>query len=332
MIYGIDYLAGATYSQLLINNHPKGWAAGFFANTFGNAFPTIRALAKTGKCPVIRVHAVWDDLHRYNPTTHNPIIKNEFKKCVAAAKKFPKVQFQFSPFCEHTIEQRKFDDIVVNLQASLPDDVKNIIFVNSSLKGDYIYDAKMIINECHGSKSSIPRKGRYNFSYDGQDCYNANVESDKKKQSKAEIFFFWTLSLNLKKNEKDKRTVAQRVADTYRPTKTNLDACIIMAEKKKEANTPSTWIVKPMSENVGDFKSNKLLIIMPADSSVEKIEMKWKGKVLAELKRFTPDYDGKGRFYAAKAGCEYGNKVCNIWINGVKNKSVNPAFRGGSYK
>ena len=29
-MFGIDYLGGATYGDVILNNHPKGWGAGFF--------------------------------------------------------------------------------------------------------------------------------------------------------------------------------------------------------------------------------------------------------------------------------------------------------------
>ena len=332
MIFGMDYLAGATYQSLIVKNHPKGWAAGFFGNTFGNAYPAIRALAKSGKCPIIRVHAIWDDNHKYDAKKHYPMIKNQFNRCIAAARKFPKVQFQFSPMCEHTIPKDEFDKLILNLRVILPDDVDNIIFVNCSLKGDYIYDSKMIVNECH-NVGSVPKKGKYNFSYDGVDCYNADVEKDKKKQSKADIFFFWTVSYNLKKNEKDKRSVEQRVKDGFRPNATNIEACAIMAENKKVATTPNTWIVKPMSEYCGDAKSNKLLIMIPNTTNAKKLQLKRSGKVYAELSRFTPDTDGKGRYYAPQAGCKYGNQLYSVWIDGKRSAyTVNPAFRGGSYR
>ena len=41
-MYGLDHLGGAKYPDLLVREHPNGWAAGFFANTFGNAWPTIQ--------------------------------------------------------------------------------------------------------------------------------------------------------------------------------------------------------------------------------------------------------------------------------------------------
>ena len=75
MNYGIDALGGAAYQKVLVKNFPKGWACGFFANTFGNAWKTIRALTKTGKPSMIRVHAVWADNHTYNKTVHDKIIK-----------------------------------------------------------------------------------------------------------------------------------------------------------------------------------------------------------------------------------------------------------------
>lgn len=38
MKFGISYLAGNKYQQIVLDEHPNGWAAKVFAVTFGDAF------------------------------------------------------------------------------------------------------------------------------------------------------------------------------------------------------------------------------------------------------------------------------------------------------
>lgn len=329
-MYGLDYLAGATYKRIIIQNHPNGWAAGFFAKTFGNAYPTIQALAKTGKCPLIRIHAVWENNHQYDPDKHDKVFKNQLKRTITVAKNFPDVHFEFSPFCEHKIGKNMLTKIFKQLKKMIPASVNNVSFVNCAWTGDFIYNDPMIKNECHGD-NKVPVQGKYNFSYDGIDCYNRDVESDKKKHSRADVFFFWTLSFNLIMNGKEKLTVDQRIARNFRPSSDNVKACIILGETKVEDTVPKTWIVKPMSEDVGDAKSNKLLIISPKLGKI--MHLKNGNDKVATLTRFTPDFEGKGRYYAYCAGYTYGNNAYDVWLDGIKLKvKVNPAFRGGKYK
>lgn len=331
MIWGLDYLGGATYKRVILNNHPKGWAAGFFGKTFGNAYPTIQALSKTKKCPLIRVHAVWEDNHRYDPDKHDRVFKNQLKRLINVAKKFPSVHYEFSPFCEHTIGKNMLTKIFKDLKKIIPKDITNISFVNCPWTGDFIYGDPMIKNECHG-KNKVPTQGKYNFSYDGEDCYNSNVEADKDKHSnRGDVFFFWTVSFNLKKNEKEKLTVAERMARDYRPNADNVKQCIMFSNKKVKDTVPSTWIIKPMSENVSDAKSNKLLVISPKKGTTMLLEKN--GKKVATLSRFTPDYDGKARYYGFYAGYTYGNDAYDVRLDGIKlQPKINPAFRGGKFK
>ena len=95
MIFGIDYLGGANYGNVIINEHPAGWAAGFILNTNEpswpkrNAWPVIESLARTGRCPLIRVHAIWDDAHTYRPE-YLPIINRVVNEKLAELGFFAK--------------------------------------------------------------------------------------------------------------------------------------------------------------------------------------------------------------------------------------------------
>ena len=346
MMYGIDYLGGAAYRAVIRKNHPKGWAAGFFANTFGNAWASIRVLAKTGKCPLFRVHAVWADNHTYNKTVHDKVIKSACKKCVNFAKTFPDIKFQFSPFCEHMMKTKELTRIF-NYCKKIVGETPNIEFVNCAWTGDFIYGDEKIINETH-NYNRIPDKGSYNYSFDGLDCYNADTQAIKNKCNKSKVFFFWTISMNLKRKDDERLTVAQRLARDYRPNGKNIKAMIAMANEKGKTSLPNTCILKPMSEDTGDLKSNRCLLLIPDKADkIELVDPNSKKKVIT-MTRFDPPFEGKYRYYSLtdKAGYEvreeaikkFGTDLVAIKINnklrttnGVVNL-VNPAFRDGTYK
>ena len=339
MIYGQDYLGGAAFQSVILKYHPKGMAAGFFAHTFGNAFPTIKALIKTGNCPLVRVHSIWADNHAYKDS-FLPQIKEDCKKLCNIAKNNPKLTFHFSPMCEHTMKKDKMMSII-NECRKIKNNIgcKNLSFVNCVWTGEFIYGESDIYNEIHGTHA-LPNKGKFNFSYDGLSALNSDVEAFKKKYGKAEVFFLWDVYYNLKKDGKEKITVAERLARSYRPKQVHVEAIAALAKPKRDTYVPNTMIIKPMSEECCDFKSNKLLLLLPEKSnSVTLIRNNAKQNEIEKLSRFDPPVDKLYRYYANKAGYEYvKTRAIKIKIDGVIKKSngkevyFNPAFRGGTYK
>lgn len=190
---GRDYLLGSNFGDLIIKEHPEGWAAGFILNTTDqptkkpNAWPVIKRLLQTRRCPEIRNHAVWDDDHIYNERRDLPVILREAKRSIDIKRQFPSVDVQFSWFCEHK-ERRATIQKVFKAIRKLPG-ASTITLVNANWRGDFIYEPG-VINEVHGSKSPIP-KGVYNYSYDGQNVFDSNIVADKRKFRGARTYYLW---------------------------------------------------------------------------------------------------------------------------------------------
>lgn len=334
MMYGIDYLAGAQYQKLVLNNHPKGWAAGFFLETFGNAFPLIEKLAAKGTAPIIRVHSIWEDSHKYNKKKHDDKIINHFKKFSDIAKKYPKIKFYFSPFCEHTMTAGEMKAIVKQLKDIIYNkQLNNITIVNSIWTGQLI-DVAGVINEIHSDHTKL-KKREYIYSFDGLDAYNADTTNFKKVYKNCSIFFFWTISLNLKKKHDEKVSVQDRINRKYRPQKVHIDALIALAKDKGKTNVPDNFIIKPMSEDCEDLKSNKLLILSKKEyKQLKLIRQNNKLSLIEYLKKYPKTEDGLHRYYADKAGHEYTKKK-NLTLHSDTEKipiSFNPSFRDGTFK
>lgn len=213
---GIDYLAGVKYQSIVINYHPRGYAAGFFADTFGNAYPTVRKLAMSGRAPVIRVHGLWDDRHEYSLNKDWEQIQTNLKKLIRIAKDFPKVKFQYSPFCEHNLARPEIKQVMEELAALIPEEVKNLELVNTPWKGALILNGS-VINEVHGDHA-VPQKGSYQYSYDGYSVYNDKAFSlYNKHKARASVIFLWSPILNLKDGENDRRSREERLKDLHKP-------------------------------------------------------------------------------------------------------------------
>lgn len=337
MKYGIDYLGGATYQNTLLSSHKAGWGAGFFAETFGDAWGVITKLCKTGKAPYIRVHALWDDLHRYGSDAQIEKVKKHCRKICNLAKQYPNIQFYFSPYCEHNLKATEMSKTFDVCRKIIKNQGVQIKLVNTIWKGENV-TAEDVINEIHGTHA-IPSK-KFVYSFDGLDCYNADTQKIKDTYKNAELFFFWTNSMNLKRKDSEKISVAERIKRAYRPKACNIEAMIAMEGKKGITDVPINITIKPMSEDCGDRKSNKLLILtITKYDTITLYRHNAKETVIEECKRFDPPSDTWYRFYASKAGYEYAKKnligiKANgkiLYYDGTKIK-FNPIYRDGTYR
>jgi hypothetical protein len=197
MIYGMDYLGGAKYGDVILKNHPRGWAAGFFAREFGAAFPVVKALADSGKCPLIRVQMLWDGGHKYGDKDI-PFLRE-------IAKRYEKLsghsQIQLSPFCEHNLNSPdKFLDIVKEAAPSCE-------VVNTPWNGELSQRYK---NESHtpGMDSIVEQ-----FSFDGIDALaDPNYAKTLSRFRNLRVLFLWTPAFNCKTSLTDKTPIKLRRA------------------------------------------------------------------------------------------------------------------------
>lgn len=345
MLFGVDYLAGANYGKLIVDEHPDGWAAGFILNTnkpewkISNAWPAISALCATGRCPIIRVHAVWDDRHKYNPKIHDPIIKEEFRRCAEMRNAHPHVKFQFSWFCENNMTAAQNQKMVRELTHP------SIELVNSVYKGAVVGGC---ITEVHGNHS--PVRGRYNYSFDGSHCFDSNVQGLKKTHANADIFFFWFAQCNGRWSADPKKDPTPRNKRSAWPYPKLLDSAIYLHREPGEVSLKGNQIWKTHADQHGpkpDARANKPVLITPHDGEyVELIASN--GQVVAKGAKGDIFNDGSGRriFRFSEFGFEIAEKARRIQnapgsvrvfvVSGPGRRRlvgrVNPAFRAGSFR
>jgi hypothetical protein len=320
MRYGIDYLASACYPEVVLKSHPKGWAFGAFASTFGNVFPLVKKLLKTGRCPEIRIHGVWADDHKYKPTQHWPMIRRAFSRCKVIKRAHPDVEVQFSPFCEHTMDLETVKRLHGALEVM---GLGGVVLVNSVWTGALLPRG---FNEVHGDKVKAPDT-RYNFSFDGADAFAENVEEIKAKMADASTFYFWSPHLNLKYKLDDSTPRPQR---KYKPTAKHIKALSFLANNRGDTYLEKGWLLKPLADDHGksDPKSNKVVVIGPELHKEILV-----GREVLEC--FGPFEGGGFRYYADKWGFEIVEEQgieLPLRAGGRKIGTVNPAFRCGVYR
>lgn len=195
MKLGIDYLgAGGSkeYQRAIIKAHPADFAAGFLLKASGwkSPMPCIRRLLKTGKCQVVRIHALWRDGHDFTERDIAPAVRWA-KRVAKLAEDFPDVKIYFSPWLEHRASSALFRKVKRACREVLPKRVKIVCCGNAMPKG---------INEMHHGG---PLPGKYIFSYDGDDIFESDVRRVKDLHKRALYFFGWSPCFNGKRTLTD---------------------------------------------------------------------------------------------------------------------------------
>lgn len=325
MIRGLDLLGGAKFKKEFVQS--SEFALGIFAETFGDAYPVVEAAIKAG-CKLIRVQLLWSDSHSFGDKDI-PKIKKLAAKYNQLANKYPATDIRLSPFCEYGPLQRGIDYYCDIAQLAAP----SCSIVATPWTGK---PSSKYINEIHGDHAKPA--GRYQYSFDGTECTNADVEAYKKKYADAEVFFMWSARFNLKWSMKDTTPRPQRKAF---PTGEYIQSIAYLFTDKGETQLPKNWLVKSHAEkhDAQDKKGDKLLIISPI--KVNEIILKTKsGKILDKLPYYG-SFDGGGyRYYSAQMGFKIAlqaHKLGNpnqvgVWIKNNCVAVVNPGFRDGNYR
>jgi hypothetical protein len=180
MKLGIDYVGGRNYVQTITRNHPPGWAAGFlcYASGWKNGIGAARALAKTGKCPIMRIAGVWRDDHSFTEKDIPRAVRHA-RQVARLSIEYPEIKFLYSPWLEHRADNKLFRKCKKACREVLPRQVQIVCCGPAMPRG---------INEVHHGS---PLPGKYIFSYDGKDMFTANVRRDKAIHSGALYFFAW---------------------------------------------------------------------------------------------------------------------------------------------
>jgi hypothetical protein len=182
MLFGIDYIGGANYAEVIHRHHPEGYAAGFLLKTMGqkeewpNAIDAVGALCEKGTAPEMRISGLWLDGHMFQKE-HIKIAVNQARRVANLVENYPAIRFFYQPWLEplwtSTELMRKCKK---RCRKVLPKQVK-IIGAPSSPKGWH---------EVHGT-SMKTYANKYIYSWDGSDM--KNVSASKRYHRDAHIYF-----------------------------------------------------------------------------------------------------------------------------------------------
>ena len=328
--WGIDHLGGAKYADVMIRNHPKGYAAGIFTNTFGDAAPAITKLLATGNVPLMRYNLKWSDTHTFSVKDFPGIVK-EAKKYAALTDKFPSVECQFSGATEHNLNLKDATALAKKVLEVIPE---RCIYVNQPLPskgGAWLPAGPRIINETHGSKAATP-KGRYNFSFDGEDAFDVNVTKVKNAHANADVFFMWTSQCNGRRNRNDD---TPRPLRKFYPTGKLIRALAFLSTEQGTVKLPRNYLVKPKSDQhevPPEERALKPVFLFKGPEA--KVQLKVGHTTIATSSPGMPFADGRKRYYFPLFGYEIvkkaGTNVLDLYVNNKKVGTVNPAFRQGN--
>lgn len=334
---GIDYLGGAKYAKVVLEEHPHGWAAGFFSNVFGDALPVVERLLSTGRCPLVRLHLSWRDDHKQTAKDIPGVIK-EARRCARIIDRYPNIRWLFSGGCENNWKQAEAIKVRDAVKAIHP----RIEYVHSPENPRNTIPG--CINEYHG-KASRPAAGPFIFSFDSDvgGAEDSNVEAKKAAFGAGEVFFYWSPRCNGRWETNDKTPRPNRKGW---PDGKLLDSLIYLRQERGATKLPANWIYKSHSENKGpgkggkfDPRAEKPVFIVPPKAREIQLRAD-NGQVVATLRYYGTYHDGRHRYYASAWGFEIADKakriqghpLCGVFVNGKKIGVINPAYRDGSYR
>lgn len=329
MMFGLDLLGAAKYPDAAIAGFPKGFALGVFAEQFGDSRKVVKDLCATGKVAQVRVHLIWDDGHRYGPAQLNHL-RDLAKMWNETAKKC-KVPFELSPFCEHSIFQQVQTEPFLDAVHTFAPDCIPVNSITGSVE-----PSKRFVNEIHGMHSS-PFPGRYNFSFDGNSCVDADVSKIAKIHRTAQSFYFWTSQFNGKARDDEKSAVGERV---FWPSEELIKSVAFLATRPYRSKLPIGWTWKTHGEQHQQPPAQReLKPVMICPVKTEVIQLRTKNALIHELHYYGPFVDGRHRYYANEWGYKIANKAvlssryptCEVWAEKKRIGIINPGFRCGDF-
>ena len=336
-MFGLDVLGAAKFPSIALRNWPSGFACGVFADTFGNVWGFVDKLAASGKCPLIKINGPWTN-HLYVPALHDKAIFQALEKTLFAAKKHPRVKFTFAPVCENdntSADYTKLLERCLNFGGSLVQPINS--------RGTRGRDLPGFMSEVHGNTPVPP--GEYQYSYDGTSTVDSDVEKDKAKHSRARVLFFWHPAFNLKYKtalSADKHEPKHVIINDSAPPK--LRNCKPTPELIKSLErlgspikgTPKLgrreiWKSHADRNNTPpESREYKPVFITPL--SAPRVELRDGDRVVAVSQGRRKFVDDRFVYRFDRFGFEMSDIVVDIYANGKKIGSVNPAFRAGDFR
>lgn len=333
MNYGLDLLGAARYEQTALQEQPRAYGFGVFAEVegFGKAYNLIAKMARL--VPFIRLQLIWKDDHQFG-VPELALCEARMKQLLPIIKANPQVAWYVSPCCEHRLKEKdwlKFANIVIKYAGGL------VCVVNSPEKGKG-FVSREYINEYHHEDKPRPG-GRYAFSFDGANCVDSDIEKYKRNYSGAEYFMLWNCQCNGRRNLEDSTPRAKRI---YWPVPKQIDSWVWLTKDKGKVAINKRWLCKSHADQHSQppaGKDQKPLFIIP--ERVKEIVLKADNGQTIDTAKYYGSFTGGGyRYYFTQWGFElaqkairiHGKPQCTVFVKNKKVGVVNPAYRLGNYR
>lgn len=350
-MFGLDLLGLARYGKVAVDEFPQGFALGAFSGLdgFGDALPFVKQILDSGRCPRVRLHLYWSDLPGHAP--ERDYLQKIEKEAIRVGKFLSayaaKYDCQVSAYCElpKGVDGKKCQEVTMK---HMPQGVTYVHSYDYGLGGRPLY-LPGIINEVHGSTRDVP-KGRFNFSYDGEDVFDTEVTAVKNKFVLADTFFVWAKwnNGNISFKPEDKKPRKNRVAW---PISRQIDAQILQARDLSGSRMPSDWTCKPVSDQhtaPPKGKDCKPVIITPVKVKPSKLELRAANGQVIDTAPYFDTFNEKlpngkpgkiigyryyfsdwGYLLAEKAKRIQGHYRCEVFADGKRVGTWVPATRAG---
>lgn len=203
MIYGIDYIGGVNYIDVVKKYHPHDFAIGILnkASGWDNGIKAARYWCKHDVSRIYRISGIWHDNHTFNKQDIEPAVL-QAEKVARLATKYPNYQFYFQPWLEPGTHQKPCSYKLLKrvkkaCREVLPKRVK-IVTGRQMPKGwSEVH---------HGAALS----GKYIASFDGLSMFDTDSRHWLTEWYDARIVFGWCWQCNGKWGEGDRRAREDR--------------------------------------------------------------------------------------------------------------------------
>jgi hypothetical protein len=317
MIISFDTLAGVKFPEL-VAKIPKQYGTGYFWDEFGNAKNKIIRDAASGR-KYIRVQGIWAK-HVFGSQHETKAIEIG-KQLQKIAAQYPSCLIEYSPYCEHKKDEAYMTTLLDKIQLHCP----KVRLVNSPIAGGQW--TRKYKNEVHpDSKPPGMPPGAYNFSYDGTNCVDAEVEKFKRDYANADGFFYWVPQFNLHKSMK-KEDGAKRDA---LPTEDLIKSLIFIAtNSKKTVKLAAGWIGKSHSDQHAtptDPRAGRVVLVGPKGKKFRKVTLGDMNLVDGGLTE-----DKRNTWRSGKWGYKM-SRPLKVVADGITVGTIDPGFRENEYR
>lgn len=357
MKYSLDYLGGAKFKKVILEEHPEGWGAGFFTKVYEDdsyrkvvwdAYSAVSELAATGRAPFIRLAFSWSDDHNFKKSFFKKHVQEEAKRFKAIIVAYSGVKFYISPVHEHRLNEREWSEYAEIVKKELQGVSFELVNCPETRKG---FVSKTLLNEYHGADKT-PRGGHCAFSHDGVNAVDTDMEEFKRNYSNSEYFMIWSCQMNGRRKADD-NSIKRKDRKHY-PVNKHIDSWIYLHRECGKVSFPRDCIGKSHGDQALENTTPRgkdckpvFLAELKAKISPNRIILKTRnGQTVATSTPRASWDDEKNRkqlgwrYYMAEWGYEIaekarriqGDSVCDIFADGKKIGTWNPAFRAGKFR